>query len=105
MSPAPDSAPARGLLDRIRPVLADRATLEVSMFGAVAVNKGGSLLVRVDPVEDARLLEHPHSSSAEMGTGRSTASGWIRVGAQGLGSDEELRGWLDRATRYLAARA
>ena len=50
------------------------------MFGAVAVMvddamavaayQDGSLLVRVDPTDDPRLLQRPDVSRAEMGAGR-----------------------------------
>lgn len=71
---------------------------------AVAVHKDGSLLVRVDPTEDAGLLADPDASRAEMGTGRSMGEGWIRVEARGVRSDAALAGWLAAATRYLAGR-
>lgn len=71
---------------------------------AVAVHKDASLLVRVDPAEDARLLESPGASRAEMGAGRSMGEGWIRVEAKVLRSDAALAGWLEPATRCLAKR-
>ena len=71
---------------------------------AVAAHKDGSLLVRVDPAEDARLLENPEASRAEMGAGRSMGEGWIRVEAKALHSNPALSGWLEPATRYLARR-
>lgn len=80
------------------------------MFGAIAVmvddvmavaaHKDGSLLVRVDPAEDASLLESPDASSAEMEEGRSMGEGWIRVQARSLRTDAALVGWLEAATRY-----
>lgn len=72
---------------------------------AVAVHKDGSLLVRVDPAEDALLLESPQTSRAEMGAGRSMGEGWIRVEARALGNDAALVDWLEAATRHLAQRA
>ncbi len=84
------------------------------MFGAVAIMvddamavaayKDGSLLVRVDPAEDPRLLHEPDVSRAEMGAGRSMGEGWIRVGARALSSDPALDDWLRTATDYLARR-
>lgn len=71
---------------------------------AVAVHKDGSLLVRVDPAEDADLLREPDASRAEMGTGRPMGEGWIRVEARALRSDATLVGWLGAATRCLARR-
>lgn len=105
---------ARELIDRIRASLPGRDVREVRMFGAialmlddamaVAVHKDGSLLVRVDPAEDAGLLKHPHASRAEMGTGRSMGEGWIRVDAPALRNDAVLAGWLEAATRHLSQR-
>jgi TfoX/Sxy family transcriptional regulator of competence genes len=106
---------ARDLLDRARALLSGREVREVRMFGvvalmvddamAVAAHKDGSLLVRVDPVEDARLLESPGAARAEMGTGRSMGAGWIRVEASALLSEPALADWVDAALRHLARRA
>jgi TfoX/Sxy family transcriptional regulator of competence genes len=105
---------ARSLVNRIRALLSDRATREVRMFGvvaimvdgalAVAAGKDGSLLVRVDPAEDAQLLEDRHASRAEMGAGRSMGEGWIRVEAEAVHDDASLAHWLGCATRYLSGR-
>ena len=104
--------PARALIDRIRTLVPDRDLREVRMFGvlslmvdgamAVAAHKDGSLLVRVDPVEDARLLQHPEVSRAEMGAGRSMGAGWIRVEATALREDAALISWLEAAARNAA---
>jgi TfoX/Sxy family transcriptional regulator of competence genes len=106
--------PARDLIDRIRGLLPGGSFREVRMFGAVAimiddamavaVHKDGSLLVRVDPAEDPRLLEEADASRAEMGKGRSMGVGWIRVEARALRSDAALIDWLGAATRYLDQR-
>lgn len=114
MTPVMASDPARELVDRIRASLPDGRTREIRMFGAiavmlddamaVAVHKDGSLLVRVDPTEDASLLEDPQASRAEMGTGRSMGEGWIRVESTALRSDAELNEWLAAPIRYLAQR-
>ena len=71
---------------------------------AVAAAKDGSLLVRVDPAEDAQLLQRPHVSRPTMGAGRSMGEGWIRVGAEGIRDEQGLREWLGHATRYLSSR-
>ena len=70
----------------------------------VAAHKDGGLLVRVDPAEDACLLELPQVSRAEMGAGRSMGEGWIRVEAAGLRTDAALGRWLQAANRCLALR-
>lgn len=72
---------------------------------AVAVHKDGSLLVHVDPAEDAHLLERPGATRAEMGAGRSMGEGWIRVEPKALHCDAALAGWLETASRYLAQRS
>ncbi len=114
MSPVPAGDPARELVDRVRTLLPGRQVREVRMFGALAVmvddamavaaHKDGSLLVRVDPAEDARLLDSPGASRAEMGAGRSMGVGWLRVVAEVLRDDAALAGWVEAATRYLAQR-
>lgn len=71
---------------------------------AVAVHKDGSLLVRVDPADDARLLHEPGASRAEMGAGRSMGEGWIEVEASALASAAALDDWVGVATDYLARR-
>lgn len=114
MKPVPADDRARELIDRVRASLPGRQLREVRMFGvvalmvddtvAVAVHKDGSLLVRVDPAEDAWLLESPDASRAEMGTGRSMGEGLIRVEARALRSNAALGGWVEAATRYLTQR-
>ncbi len=114
MTAPPASEPSRALIDRISSLLPDRQLREVRMFGvlalmvdgamAVAAHKDGSLLVRVDPTEDAQLLQNPEASRAEMGTGRSMGEGWIRVEATALRNNASLVDWLERATRNLAQR-
>jgi len=111
MTSTPVGDPSRALIDRIRPLLPDQHVREVRMFGvlalmvdhamAVAVHRDGSLLVRVEPTEDADLLRAPDASRAEMGTGRSMGEGWIRVEARALRSDTALAGWLEAAIRRL----
>lgn len=101
---------SRELLDRVKSLQPDLKCREVRMFGVlalmvddamtVAAHKNGSLLVRVDPAEDADLLREPGASRAEMGTGRSMGEGWIRVDGSVLDSDAAVVGWLDAAMRY-----
>lgn len=65
---------------------------------AVAVNRDSSLLVRVDPSDDARLLREHDASRAEMGKGREMGVGWLRVDAPG----ERLEFWVSAALRRRA---
>lgn len=106
--------PARTLVDRVRSLLPDRQLREVRMFGALAVMvddamavaayKDGSMLVRVDAADDARLLRQPGVARAEMGAGRSMGEGWLRIDAEALVNDAALDAWLRTATDYLARR-
>ncbi len=101
---------SRELLDRVRSLQPDQNLREVRMFGVlalmvndamtVAAHKNGSLLVRVDPAEDAALLDKPGAARAEMGTGCSMGEGWIRVDGSVLGSDATLATWLEAAMRH-----
>ena len=111
-SPAEDLS--RTLLDRVTSMVPGRQLREVRMFGvlammvdgamAVAAHSDGSLLVRVDPAEDARLLQSPGASRAQMGAGRSMGEGWIRVESTAIGPDAALAGWIEAALRHPAQR-
>ncbi len=104
----------RELVDRIRASLPDFPVREVRMFGTLAVmlddamvaavGKDGSLLLRVDPTEDAELITRPYASRAEMGAGRSMGPGWLRVEAEATGDDRTLEEWVGCAVRYRLAR-
>lgn len=112
MSPRVLDDETRSLLDRIKRRLPSRPIREVSMFGAiavmvddsmvVAVNKDRSLLVRVDPDDDASLIQRPEASRAEMGAGRSMGAGWLRISATAIADDETLDLWLRSALKRLA---
>lgn len=101
---------SRELLDRVKSLQPDQNPREVRMFGVLALmvddamtlaaHKNGSLLVRVDPAEDAELIRKPGASRAEMGTGRSMGEGWIRVERSVLESDASLASWVDATMRY-----
>ena len=71
---------------------------------AVAVQKDGSMLVRVDPAQDARLVKSPHASRAQMGAGRSMGIGWIRIGAEASADDQALSEWVGLAVRCATGR-
>jgi TfoX/Sxy family transcriptional regulator of competence genes len=104
----------RELLDRIEQRLPGRSVREVSMFGAiavmvdgslvVAVNKDRSLLIRVDPDDDAILSRRAEASRAEMGAGRSMGAGWLRVDEEAIAEDETLDLWLQYALTHLDRR-
>jgi len=92
------------LADRIRGSLGQtHQVTEKRMFGglaflvngnmAVAASGQGGLMLRVEPEQTEQLLAEEHTSPMEM-RGRELA-GWIRVGADGIESDEALQRWVD----------
>jgi TfoX/Sxy family transcriptional regulator of competence genes len=96
------------LADRIRVCIGQVVDLtgpveEKRMFGglaflvsgnmAVAASGQGGLMLRVDPEETESLMEQPHATPMVM-RGREM-SGWLRVGADGVQSAEDLRRWVE----------
>jgi TfoX/Sxy family transcriptional regulator of competence genes len=96
------------LADRIRvaignTVAVDGLVTEKRMFGglafllsgnmAVAASGHGGLMVRADPEETDALLQEEHAAPMEM-RGREM-SGWVRVEAAGMDSDEDLQRWVE----------
>lgn len=108
------SPAARTMLDRVHTHLGPEPLRDVRMFGAtavmldgamaVAVHADGSLLVRVDPVQDEALLVSPGASRATMGADRSMGPGWIHVASTALASGTALEAWLEHASTYLRRR-
>jgi TfoX/Sxy family transcriptional regulator of competence genes len=97
------------LANRIRELVSDEAGLtEKRMFGglaflingnmSVSASGQGGLLLHVDPDETDALLQEPHAHPFEM-RGR-TMRGWLRVDAEGLKTDRELRRWVQRGVSY-----
>lgn len=97
------------IADRIRHLIgpADDLT-EKKMFGglgfmlagnmAVAASGQGGILVRVDPAESAELLATTPARPMEM-RGRAM-TGWLRVDAEHLATDDALGEWVRRGTTY-----
>ena len=65
---------------------------------AVSASSQGGLLLRIDPADAESLTRQPHVERFEM-RGRAM-DGWLRVGEQALGSDDELRRWVDIGVAY-----
>jgi hypothetical protein len=97
------------LADRIRAVVATEPGLtEKRMFGglaflidgsmAVSASSKGGLLLRVDPADTESLIREPHVGRFEM-RGREM-DGWLRVDAEAVRTDEELRGWVRHGVAY-----
>jgi TfoX/Sxy family transcriptional regulator of competence genes len=104
----------QALAARVRAAL-PQDVREVSMFGGlsfmldnrmvVAVNRDGSLLVRVDPGRSAELLSVPDAQPAVMGADRPMGPGWITVTANGLTTDQQLSDWIEVALQLHSRRA
>jgi TfoX/Sxy family transcriptional regulator of competence genes len=97
------------LAERVRAVVrAEPGVTERRMFGglaflihgnmAVSASGQGGLLLRVDPAETESLIRAPHVRRFEM-RGREM-NGWLRVDAEAVEGDDDLRGWVRRGVRY-----
>ncbi len=102
------------LADRIRMLIGGDPALvaalsEKKMFGglafligghmAIAASREGGILVRVDPADAERLTGATSATVAVMGGREMT--GWLRVGAAEVDSDEGLVPWVERGTAYV----
>jgi TfoX/Sxy family transcriptional regulator of competence genes len=97
------------LAARIRQALVRRKGIEEKkMFGGVGFLLNGNMLVGVwkeslivrlgdDQGEDA-LLE-PHVKEFDI-TGR-PMKGWVLVALEGVEDDEQLKGWIQRAVKFV----
>src|SRR6059058_6216697 len=95
------------LADRIRVAIGkikiDGPVEEKRMFGglaflvggnmAVAASGQGGVMLRVEPDETEALLAQPHAAPMEM-RGREL-SGWLRVEAAGVSSEDDLQRWVE----------
>jgi TfoX/Sxy family transcriptional regulator of competence genes len=97
------------LAERIRELVEGEPGLEEKkMFGglaflingnmAVAASSEGGLLLRVDPEETEQHLAHPHTDPFVMRSREMT--GWMRVIPDGLGTEVELRRWVNVGVTY-----
>ena len=97
------------LADRIRTVVrAEPGLTEQRMFGglaflirgnmAVGASGQGGLLLRVDPAATGSLISEPHVRRFEM-RGRKM-DGWLRVDAEAVQADDDLRGWVRHGVTY-----
>lgn len=65
---------------------------------AVAASGQGGLMLRCDPAQTDALLEETHAQPLVM-RGREM-SGWLRVDAEGLKSEDDLARWVDVGVGY-----
>jgi TfoX/Sxy family transcriptional regulator of competence genes len=98
------------LAERVRHLLARRKNVaEKKMFAGIGFLLNGnllvgvrkdSLLVRLGPEQGNEALREAHVSEFNI-TGRGPMKGWIVVGLEGLKSDDELKGWIQRAVKFV----
>ena len=78
------------------------------MFGGVAFLLNGNMLVgvwrdmlivRLGPEGGGEALRESHVRAFDI-TGR-PMKGWVMVEPEGIEDDDQLRRWLDRATRFV----
>jgi hypothetical protein len=99
------------LADRIRDGVGARDEVsEREMFGGIGFMVGGNvacgvigedLIVRLDPDDAERALTEEHTRPFDF-TGR-PMKGWIFVSPEGIGSDDDLAGWVDAGADYAAS--
>ena len=97
-----------GLAQRVREHLAeDRRVTEKKMFGGLAFMVAGNmccgivgdeLMVRVGPDAYEDALARPHARAMDF-TGRAM-KGMVYVGVDGVESDDDLAGWVDRGLAF-----
>jgi TfoX/Sxy family transcriptional regulator of competence genes len=99
------------MAERIRELLADRDdVVEKKMFGglaflvggnmAVAASGQGGLLVRCDPAESA---DHIVAGAEPMVMRDRPMNGWLRVDDDLVGSDRDLRRWVDVGVSFASS--
>ena len=100
---------SESLASRIRDVFARRRGItEKKMFGGVGFMLYGnmcvgvrqtSLILRLGPEQAAAALNEPNVVEFDV-TGR-PMKGWAMVEAEGVETDGQLRGWIDRAVEFV----
>jgi TfoX/Sxy family transcriptional regulator of competence genes len=98
------------LADRVRHLLARRKHVEEKrMFSGIGFLLNGnllvgvrkdSLLVRLGPEQGEEALTEAHVSEFTI-TGRGAMKRWVVVGLEGVQSDDQLRGWVRRAVKFV----
>ncbi len=96
------------LAERIRRALAGTKGLtEKKMFGGIGFLLHGnmcvgvsqtSLIVRLGPEQADAVRGQPNVVEFDI-TGR-PMKGWVMIEAEGIDTDEQLRGWIERAVEF-----
>ena len=97
------------LAGRIRQRLTRRRNVEEKkMFGGVGFLLHGNMLVgvwkdslcvRLGPDEAKEALKEPHVRESDI-TGK-PMKGWIMVEPEGVENDDQLKGWIERALKFV----
>jgi TfoX/Sxy family transcriptional regulator of competence genes len=100
---------SESLAARIRDAIGPkRGVEEKKMFGGVGFLLNGnmlvgvwkdSLIVRLGPEEGCEALLEPHVKEFDI-TGRAM-KGWVLVAPEGVEGDDQLKGWIQRATKFV----
>jgi TfoX/Sxy family transcriptional regulator of competence genes len=100
---------SQSLADRVRLALQNyRGISEKKMFGSLVFMFNGnmlvgvwksSLIVRLGPDQAATALKESHVREFDL-TGR-PMKGWVMVEPDGLESDRQLAGWIERAMEFV----
>ena len=100
---------SKSLAARIRHTLqGHRGIVEKQMFGGMGFLLRGNMLVgvwqhsliaRLGPEQGDAALDEPHVAPFDV-TGR-PMNGWVMVEPEGLDTEDELAGWLDRALAFV----
>jgi hypothetical protein len=79
------------------------------MFGGIGIVLNGnlllgvrkdSLLVRFDPEQSDEAIKEAHVSEFTIKC-RGTTKGWVVVGLAGVEDDDQLKGWIQRAMKFV----
>ena len=100
---------SEALAERIRQGLARRKNVEEKkMFGGIGFLLSGillvgvwkdSLCVRLGPEQAEKALPEPHVKEFDI-TGR-PMKGWVLVEPEGVEDDDQLKGWIQRAVKFV----
>src|SRR5690242_15573945 len=97
------------LAQRIRAALARKRNIEEKkMFGGIGFLLNGNMLVgvwknsliaRLGPEQGEEALREPHVKVFDI-TGKPMKN-WILVEPEGVVEDEQLKGWIERAVKFV----
>lgn len=100
---------SESLAGRLRDALARKKNIEErKMFGCLCLLLNGNALVgvwkdaliaRLGPDESEEALLEPHVRQFDI-TGKPMRN-WVVVEPEGVEDDEQLRSWIDRATKFV----